>query len=78
MYNRIKELREDRDIKQKQISELLGVHQTTYSSYELGKLDIPPEALIKLSAFYGTSVDYLLGITDEIKPYPRRKCRSLI
>lgn len=72
-YNRIKEIREDRDLKQKDIANILGVHQTTYSSYELGKLDIPPISLIRHAEYYGTSVDYLLGITDEIKPYPKSK-----
>lgn len=47
-YNRIKEIREDRDLKQKDIANILGVHQTTYSSYELGKLDIPPISLINV------------------------------
>lgn len=74
MYqNRIRDLREDRDLKQKHLAELLQVHQTTYSDYELGQLNIPVSALHTLADFYGVSVDYLLGRTDEPKPYPARK-----
>ena len=69
MYNHIKDIREDRDIKQATLAEYLGVHQTTYSSYEIGKLSLTADVLIKLAKFYNTSVDYLLGLTDEIKPY---------
>ena len=69
MYNRIRDIREDRDIKQSVIAEYLGVHQTTYSSYEIGKLSLTAEVLIKLAKYYNTSVDYLLGLTDETKPY---------
>ena len=66
-------MREDRDIKQKTMAELLKVHQTTYSDYELGKLNIPTDVLVKLAKYFDTSVDYLLGLTDEMKPYPRKK-----
>lgn len=69
MYNRIGDIREDRDIKQSVIAEYLGVHQTTYSSYEIGKLSLTADVLIKLAKYYNTSVDYLLGLTDETKPY---------
>jgi transcriptional regulator with XRE-family HTH domain len=69
MYKRIRELREDMDIKQKILADYLGIHQTTYSDYELGNLNIPIEALIKLADFYNTSIDYLLGQTDNPKPY---------
>ncbi len=71
MYNRIRDIREDRDIKQSTIAKYLGVHQTTYSSYEIGKLSLTADVLIKLSKYYNTSVDYLLGLTDEIKPYSK-------
>ena len=70
---RLRDLREDHDYTQAQLAELLQVHQTTYSSYELGKLGIPAEALIQLADFYQVSVDYLLGRTDIKQPYPRRK-----
>ncbi len=73
MYNRIKDMREDKDIPQKELAKYLGVHQTTYSSYEIGKLSLTADALIKLAAYYKTSIDYLLGITDEKKPYPKAK-----
>lgn len=69
MYIRIKQLREDNDIKQKTLANLLNVSQTTYSRYENGVLDIPLESLIKLAKYYNTSTDYLLGLTNEPKPY---------
>ena len=68
MYQRIRDLREDRDLKQRQIAELLHCSQQVYSNYELGQRDIPTEVLIKLSNFYGVSVDYILGLT----PNPKR------
>ncbi len=66
MYKRIRELREDKDLKQKDIAAVLNCSQRVYSNYERGDLDIPTEILIKLSKFHGVSVDYLLGQTDEI------------
>ena len=68
---RIKELREDNDIKQKKIAELLGMQQNSYSQIENEKNTIQVDHLIKLAEFYNTSTDYLLGLTDEIKPYPK-------
>ena len=65
MYKRIRDLREDRDLKQKDIANMLGMSQTGYSKYETGENDIPTAVLIRLADFYGTSVDYLLGRTDE-------------
>ena len=64
MYQRIRSLREDRDLSQKQIAQLLGMSQTGYSKYETGENDIPTAVLIKLADFYGTPTDYLLGRTD--------------
>ena len=64
MYQNIKNLREDADLTQHQIAQLLNISQTTYSRYESGKLDIPSLSLIKLASFYKTSVDYLLGLTN--------------
>ena len=61
------------ELSQQQIAELLNVKQNTYSQYEIGVLNYPVDVLIKLAQFYGTSVDYLLGLTDETAPYPRRK-----
>ncbi len=67
--NRLRDLREDRDLKQKQVADLLQVHQTTYSDYELGKLNIPIPVLHALADFYGVSIDYLLGRTNQKEPY---------
>lgn len=69
--NRIKELREDKDIKQVTISQQLNITQQTYSNYESGKRQIPVEMLVKIALYYNTSIDYLVGITNEKKPYPR-------
>ena len=70
---RIKELREDNDIKQKQVAELLGIQQNSYSQIENEKNTIQVDHLIKLAEFYNISTDYLLGLTDEIKPYQKKK-----
>ena len=64
MYQRIRDLREDRDLKQKDLAKVLHCSQQVYSNYELGQRDIPTEILIALSDFYKVSVDYILGITD--------------
>ena len=73
MYeNRLRDVREDRDLKQRDIAELLKVHQTTYSDYELGRLNIPVAVLHTLADFYGVSIDYLLGRTNSKKPYPKK------
>ena len=74
---RIKELREDNDIKQKKIAELLGIQQNSYSQIENEKNTIQVDHLIKLAEFYNTSTDYLLGLTDEIKPYPLTNLNNL-
>lgn len=71
--NRLKDLREDKDLKQEDVARFLNISQTNYSKYELGKINIPISSLIKLSEFYNTSIDYLLGLTNETKPYPRQK-----
>ena len=68
-YNRIRDLREDRDLNQTQVAKILGMSQTGYSKYETGENDIPTSILIKLSRFYNTSIDYLLGETDEMQRY---------
>ena len=72
MYKNIRNLREDHDLKQKDIAEVLNCTQVAYSRYELGKRDIPTDVLCTLADFYKTSVDYLLGRTDETKPYPKK------
>ncbi len=72
-FERIRNLRMDHNLSQQKIAAFLNVKQNTYSQYEIGVLNYPIDVLIKLAAFYDTSVDYLLGLTDERKPYPRRK-----
>lgn len=67
MYQRIRDLREDRDLKQYQLAKYLNCSQQVYSNYELGQRDIPTEILIKLSAFYNVSTDYILGLTANPK-----------
>ena len=68
MYQRIRDLREDHDLKQRQLADILNCSQQVYSNYELGQRDIPTDILIRLSDFYGVSIDYLLGQTNN----PRR------
>ena len=63
---------EDRDLKQAALANYLQIHQTTYSDYELGKLNVPINVLHALADYYDTSIDYLLGRTPEKKPYPKR------
>ena len=73
MYKlRIRDLREDRDLPQKVLAELLNIHQMTYSSYERGELNVPISALHALADYYNVSVDYLLGRTDISTPYPEK------
>lgn len=69
MANRLRDLREDADLTQNQVAQYLNMSQTGYSKYETGENDIPTRVLIALAVFYGTSVDYLLGITSCRKPY---------
>lgn len=72
-YQRIRDLREDRDLYQKDIASYLKCTQSCYSHYEIGDRDIPTQILIKLADFYNTSTDYLLGRTDNPKPYKSAK-----
>ncbi len=65
IYRRIRDLREDKDLKQKDLSEFLHCSQQVYSNYELGQRDIPTAVLIALSKFYKVSTDYILGLTDQ-------------
>ena len=67
MYERIRNMREDRDMTQTQMAAYLNIHQTTYSDYELGKLNIPVPVLIKLADLFHTSIDYLVNRTDDIR-----------
>ena len=72
-YPRLKDCRNDKELTQKQIGKLLGIDSRVYSVYETGKRRIPIDYLIELALFYGTSIDYLVGLTNEIKPYKRNK-----
>ena len=69
MLKRIRDLREDRDMRQTQMAQYLQIHQTTYSDYEIGNLNVPVDILIKLAKFYNTSIDYIVELTDNPKPY---------
>ncbi len=71
MYKRIRDMREDSDLTQAQLSEYLKCTQVCYSHYENGRRDIPTDVLISLAKFYNTSIDYLLGLTSQRSPYPR-------
>lgn len=71
--NRLKNLREDNDLLQSQIAQVINISQTNYSKYELGKINIPIDTLIKLANYYNTSTDYILGLTDSKEPYPKGK-----
>lgn len=69
--NRLRDLREDADLNQTQVANLLGMSQTGYSKYETGENDIPTQVLIKLAQFYKTSVDYILGVSNQRNPYQK-------
>lgn len=74
--NRLKDLREDKDMFQKDIAKILDMSQTGYSQYETETNDIPTEVLKKLAVFYDTSIDYILGLTNDIRPYQRKKLNN--
>lgn len=76
MYKRLRDLREDCDLLQKDLANYLNCSQVSYSYYELGRRDIPTEVLIRLADFYHTSTDYLLGLTNEKTPYPRTRIKE--
>ncbi len=71
-YERIRELREDNDLRQVDVATILKMSQTGYSKYETGENDVPTNVLITLASFYHVSIDYLLGLTDNPEPYPSR------
>ena len=73
MYPRIRDLREDHDYNQTEVATMLGMSQTGYSKYDVGTNDIPTKILIQLAKFYNTSADYILELTDNIKPYEHKK-----
>lgn len=72
-YERIRDMRIDRGLTQKEVAKVINVKQNTYSQYEIGVLNYPLDVVIKLAEFYGTSVDYLVGLTDVTVPYERRE-----
>ena len=72
-YGRIRDLRNDRGLTQKQVAKLLNVSQNTYSQYEIGISRFPLDAVIRLAEYYNVSIDYLVGLTDETAPYPRKR-----
>lgn len=73
MYKRLRNLREDHDLSQNALAKILNMSQTGYSKYETGENDIPTHVLIELASYYNTSIDYLLGLTDQRLPYPKSK-----
>ncbi len=70
-YQRLKDLRNDHDLMQKQVAAYLDIDQRVYSNYEIGKRDIPTRLVIKLAKFYDVPTDYILGLTNTLKPYPK-------
>ncbi len=72
MYPRLRDLREDRDLSQREVAKLLEMSQTGYSKYETGENDIPTSVLQRLADFYNVSVDYLPGRTNQKVPYPKK------
>ena len=69
--HRLKDLREDADLKQRHLADFLGCDQATYSRYENGKLDIPTDIWKKLAEYYNVSIDYIMGLTSDRTPYKR-------
>ena len=76
MYPRLRDLRNDAELSQTEFAKMLGMSQTGYSKYETGENDIPTQVLIAIAQYYHTSVDYLLGLTAEPKPYGKTKKSS--
>ena len=68
-YRRLKDLREDKDLVQKEVAAYLGIDQRVYSNYEIGKREIPTRFVVMLAKLYGTSTDYILNLTNNSKPY---------
>lgn len=75
MYLRLKDLREDKDYTQQKVADYLACNRSAYSNYEMGIRSVPLEVLWKLADLYETSVDYLIGRTDETKPYPKSEVK---
>ena len=73
MYPMLRAMREDHDWNQTELAQKLGMSQAGYSKYETGENDVPTAILIQLAEIYQTSVDYLLSLTDDPRPYPRKR-----
>lgn len=71
--NKLLDLREDKNLTQADIAKTLNVNQTTYSRYKRGDINIPLDILIKMALFFNTSIDYILNLTNEKKPYKRKR-----
>lgn len=72
MFPRLRDLREDKDMKQKEVAAILGIDQRVYSNYETGKREIPARFIVQLADFYGVSTDYIFGRTNITKPYSKK------
>ena len=72
-YGSIRDMRTDRGLTQADVAKILHVSQNTYSQYEIGTTRYPLDAVVTLAEYYGVSVDYLVGLTDEKTPYPRKR-----
>lgn len=75
-YGRIRDLRNDHGLTQEQVAKILNVKQNTYCQYEIGVVNYPLDVVIKLAEYYDVSVDYLVGLTDEPTPYPRKRRKA--
>ena len=75
-YNRIRDTRNDKEYSQAEVAKQLKIAQNTLSQYETGERNIPNDVLVQLAALYDTSIDYLLGLTDERSPYPRKRSKK--
>ena len=73
MFRRLKDLREDHDLTQKEVGKYLWINQQQYSLYETGKREIPIDVLVRLAEFYGVSLDYILELTEDPTPYSKPK-----
>ena len=72
-YERIRDMRIDKGLTQKDVADVINVKQNTYCQYEIGVLNYPLDVVIKLAEYYNVSVDYLVGLTDKPEPYPRKR-----
>lgn len=75
---RLRDMREDNDLLQKDIAKIIHVQQRTYSGYEVGTRRIPLETLIELAKFYNVDMNYICGVSDEPKPFPKNKSNNRI